>query len=184
MDNLQYPLAVVAGIASHLLYFHRGEHHMNGMLYLWSLVSVAATAIGVVHKQYGYDFMVAVRMVAPVVGYYLAGLYSSILIYRGALNPLNKFPGPFMARFSSFWWSVHNGTDSHAFLKNQELHKKYGPFVRITPNTLSIAHGDAPELLYGNKSKCRKSDWYDISLNHVSQEAWLMLMAGTTETSP
>jgi tryprostatin B 6-hydroxylase len=160
MDDLKYPLAFIAGITSHLLYFHRGEHHLNGILYLSTFLSVTAIAVVAIHTVYAYELFEAFKLVALVETVYLTGIYSSLLLYRAFLNPLNKFPGPFAARLTGFWWSVHNGTESHAFLKNEALHKKYGPFVRITPSTLSVAHPDAPELFYGHKSKCRKAEWY------------------------
>jgi tryprostatin B 6-hydroxylase len=163
MADLSYPLAFVGGIATHLLYFNRGEHHMNGILYLFTTLSVTVAATVVLYTQYGHGLYAASKLAGSVLGAFLVGLYSSLFLYRGFFNPLNKFPGPYLARFSSFWWSVHNIPDSHAFLKNQALHDKYGPFVRIGPNMLSIIHKDAPELLYGNKSKCRKGEWYATS---------------------
>ncbi|KIW07631.1 uncharacterized protein PV09_01577 [Verruconis gallopava] len=174
MGNLAKPIAFVTGVLSHLLYFHHGEHHMNGLLYIFTLLSGTSAGTLVAKTQYGYSLLEAIKLVVPVVGTWLAGVYSSLIIWRAFFNPLNKFPGAFMARMTSFWWTTHIGSESHAFLKNQALHKKYGKFVRISPNQVSVAHEDAPELFYGHKSKCRKSEWYDgdkpLTSMHTSRD--------------
>ena len=159
MSDLAKPLAFAAGVASHLIYFNRGEHHMHGLLYLWSTISTTVAAIIFLVTQRSYAVGDAASLALSTVGAWLVGIYSSLLLFRLFLNPLNKFPGPFGARLSQFWWSTYIGGGSKAFLKSEELHKKYGHFVRVTPHSLSITHPDAPELLYGNKSKCRKAEW-------------------------
>jgi tryprostatin B 6-hydroxylase len=132
---------------------------MYGLAYFWGVVSTTVAAVIFLVTQHKYAIGAAVGTVLPLVGAWLAGIYASLLFWRTFLNPLNKFPGPFGARFSQFWWSQHIGAGSKAFVKSQKLHAKYGHFVRVTPHALSITHPDAPELLYGNKSKCRKSEW-------------------------
>jgi tryprostatin B 6-hydroxylase len=159
MSDLTKPAAFAAGVASHLLYFHRGEHHMYGLTYFWSTISTSVAAIIYLITQRDYAVGVATSTVLSLVGAWLVGIYSSLLLWRTFLNPLNRFPGPYFARFSQFWWSQHIGGGSKAFLKSQDLHKKYGDFVRVTPHSLSITHPEAPELLYGHKSKCRKAEW-------------------------
>lgn len=160
MSDLTKPLAFVAGVASHLLYFHRGEHHMYGLTYFWTVVSATIAGVIFLQTQQHYALGAAISTVTSVVGTWLVGVYSSLLLWRAFLNPLNKIPGPYFARFSQFWWTQHIGGTSKAFLKAEALHKKYGDFVRITPHAVSITHPAGPELLYGHKSKCRKSEWY------------------------
>ncbi|KAI5891178.1 cytochrome P450 [Schizophyllum commune H4-8] len=70
---------------------------------------------------------------------YLATLTLSIALYRlSPLHPLAAFPGPRHAAQTK-WWMVHR-----ILLKggrHQELqscHRRYGPWVRIGPNELSI----------------------------------------------
>ena len=43
-------------------------------------------------------------------------------------------------------------------------HAKHGDFVRIAPNHISINHPDAATEIYGHKSGCTKSDFYDAFL--------------------
>lgn len=158
-SDLVKPLAFASGIASHLLYFQRGEHHMYGLTYFWTTISTTVAAIIYLHTQQKYELGDAVSVAVSTAGTWVVGILSSVLLYRLFLNPLNKFPGPFGARLTQFWWSSHIGGNSKAFLKAQALHQKYGDFVRITPHAVSITHPDGPELLYGHKSKCRKAEW-------------------------
>ncbi|KAJ8507432.1 hypothetical protein ONZ45_g10189 [Pleurotus djamor] len=47
------------------------------------------------------------------------------------------------------------------YLVVDELHKKYGPFVRISPNHVSVAHKDAINVVYGQGSRAfDKSAYY------------------------
>lgn len=174
MSDLAKPAAFVAGVASHLLYFHRGEHHMYGLTYIWTTISATVAGAILLKTQYNYAVTEAATTSLAIVGVWLAGIYSSLLLFRMFLNPLNRFPGPFGARLSQFWWSSYIGGSSKAFLKSQDLHAKYGHFVRVTPHSLSITHPDGPEALYGMKSKCRKSEWYDgdapLTSMHTSRD--------------
>lgn len=48
------------------------------------------------------------------------------------------------------------------FLRLQEKHKKWGNFVRIGPNTLSVADPDVVRVALSGQSKCTKGPWYSI----------------------
>lgn len=50
------------------------------------------------------------------------------------------------------------------FTVTEDLHKKYGDYVRIGPREISILNPDAIPLLYGPKTQCRRGPWYD----HIS----------------
>lgn len=93
--------------------------------------------------------------------YYFAGLYASLLVYRGFLNPLNKFPGRPIARFTSLWMTSQCASNSDAYKQMDALHRKYGDFVRVGSHDLSTTHPDAVQALYGAGSKCVKGQWYD-----------------------
>ncbi|KAH0842250.1 Pisatin demethylase [Fonsecaea pedrosoi] len=74
---------------------------------------------------------------------------------------LRHIPGPFVASFSGFWraWEVAKG-DWH--VKNLELHRQYGPLVRIAPNVISVSDPDALRVIYGLNSGFTKTDFYPI----------------------
>ncbi|KAB8234093.1 cytochrome P450 monooxygenase ftmC [Aspergillus alliaceus] len=93
---------------------------------------------------------------------HLLGLYSSLILYRLLFHPLRRFPGPFLSRISAFWISAQLHRRP-LFRKLADLHETYGSFVRIGPSDLSIVHPKATNIIYGFKSTCTKSAWYDGS---------------------
>lgn len=92
--------------------------------------------------------------------YFLTGLWANCLIYRIFLNPLNKFPGPYMTRVTKFAHCVRNGKfDAHVqFVKD---HEKYDTkFLRIGPNDLSVIDARGVNVISAADSKCTKAPWY------------------------
>ncbi|KAK0189110.1 cytochrome P450 [Armillaria mellea] len=91
--------------------------------------------------------------VASIVAYCLF-LSLSIVAYRhSSIHPLAIFPGP-KAAATTKWWMVHRillkgGRHS----KIQELHAKYGPWVRVGPNELSINLPAAIRPIYNQLSR-------------------------------
>ncbi|EJC97664.1 cytochrome P450 monooxygenase pc-bph [Fomitiporia mediterranea MF3/22] len=75
----------------------------------------------------------------------------------------NGISGPFLARFSGAWlgWVVFQGRQSEVV---HSLHKKFGTFVRLSPNHVSISDPDALRLVYGRGNGALKSDYYDAFL--------------------
>lgn len=85
----------------------------------------------------------------------LAVLYIAQVIYYVVFHPLQKIPGPFLARFSGLWRNIRyfRGTWHDDVLK---LHEKYGPVVRIAPNEVSFVDRKALLVLYGHGTSARK----------------------------
>ncbi|KAI0973508.1 benzoate 4-monooxygenase cytochrome P450 [Xylaria arbuscula] len=76
--------------------------------------------------------------------------------YRGGLNAI---PGPLSASMSNIWKVLavyHN--DTHR--RNVALHRKYGPVVRIGPNTISFSSAEALQTIHGSRQAYAKSDFY------------------------
>jgi benzoate 4-monooxygenase len=71
-----------------------------------------------------------------------------------------SIPGPFLARFSDIWlgWVASQGHRSDVV---HQLHNKYGTFVRLAPNHVSIADPDALQIVYAHGNGSLKSDFYD-----------------------
>jgi hypothetical protein len=161
VDLLRSAIPFATGVASHILYFNKGEHHMYGVRYLQAFIALSIASILYLHKGQDQALREATTDVTVVGGTFLTGLYTSLLVYRVFLSPLNRFPGPFGARISNFWLSFHIGGSSHALFKVQDLHKKYGPIVRIGSNDLVIADANFVNPIYGPGSKCTKASWYD-----------------------
>lgn len=86
---------------------------------------------------------------------------AALVIYRVFLHPLAKFPGPLSCKISVFPELSHAWKgDRHLFLYN--LHQKYGPVVRYSPDNLSFNSAQSLQDIYvGSKSNIRKADFYE-----------------------
>lgn len=69
------------------------------------------------------------------------------------------YPGPFLARASSYWATSHARKlrRAHAI---QEAHEKYGTVVRVGPNELSFSSPEALKDIYGHGQGLPKADFY------------------------
>ncbi|OAL72806.1 hypothetical protein A7D00_2579 [Trichophyton violaceum] len=70
---------------------------------------------------------------------------------RIAQNIWSPIPGPNLAKFSNLWiqYNVLRGVDSGRVWETiHKLHLKYGPVVRIAPNSVSVCHPDALRTIY------------------------------------
>ncbi|KAL2870251.1 cytochrome P450 [Aspergillus lucknowensis] len=82
----------------------------------------------------------------------VALLFGGILsrcLYQLYYHPLSRVPGPKLAACTSLWLAYHTyiGDECTVIF---ELHKKYGPVLRVAPNDVDIARGDAIEPIYLN----------------------------------
>jgi hypothetical protein len=64
-------------------------------------------------------------------------------------DPLRDIPGPFLARFTRWWYFIEIYKGSFE-VTDVELHKKYGPIVRVAPREYSIDDVDAARTVYGH----------------------------------
>ncbi|OTB02487.1 hypothetical protein M426DRAFT_322583 [Hypoxylon sp. CI-4A] len=100
-------------------------------------------------------------ILALVVQVILRKLYKAVCsIY---FHPLSRFPGPKL-------WAISNAPYSYWFLggrqpyKLLDLHRKYGPIVRIAPGELSFNSAQSFKDIYGFRQGHKtfiKSDFYD-----------------------
>ena len=81
---------------------------------------------------------------------YFAVLAFSITAYRlSPFHPLASFPGTTVSKLTK-WWGVWETYEGRHYLRVAELHKKYGPIVRVGPNELSIADATAIPAVLGS----------------------------------
>ncbi|SPO07004.1 uncharacterized protein DNG_09698 [Cephalotrichum gorgonifer] len=80
-------------------------------------------------------------------------------IYNVYLHPLRSIPGPFFAR-ASRWWLFILEMRGHPQVEILELHRQYGPMLRISPNEVSFSGADAFSEIYGRTSKFNKSEFF------------------------
>lgn len=81
-------------------------------------------------------------------------------VYNRCFHPYRHFPGPFWASITGYWYfnSVRHGLGDNT---QWQLHRKYGPMVRVAPGMVAIADPAAIDTIYGMKNTFRKSGFYD-----------------------
>ncbi|KAF2653489.1 cytochrome P450 [Lophiostoma macrostomum CBS 122681] len=88
-------------------------------------------------------------------------IYALLLsIYRVFLHPLAKYPGPLRYKLSGWplLWQAYKGNRHIWHLQD---HERYGPVVRIAPNTLSFNTESALSTIYGPRgANVKKGEWY------------------------
>jgi len=139
----------ILGIVSHLAYFIHGEHHMLAYQYfLASIMLPTAMATGLVFC--GSNVIEAIKTVLEATTSYALGLFLSILIYRGLFHRLRSFPGPPLAKFTKLWHVWIASKNLRNFEEMDNLHAKYGTFVRIGKAYSSIG---GPSLTRGTDNR-------------------------------
>ncbi|KAH6981588.1 cytochrome P450 [Ilyonectria sp. MPI-CAGE-AT-0026] len=81
------------------------------------------------------------------------------LIYNVFFHPVARIPGPFFAKLSDIWHAYHLSTGTRHILLH-DLHKKYGPLVRIGPNTISVDTNEGLQKIFSATSPIDKSPFY------------------------
>ncbi|CAE6503614.1 unnamed protein product [Rhizoctonia solani] len=71
-----------------------------------------------------------------------------------------RFSGPLAAPLSNLWLSRSTSSGHHCETLHT-LHEKYGKFVRIGPNHISIADPNALDAVYGHSNGLLKSEFYE-----------------------
>lgn len=145
------------GVLSHVLYFNNGEHHMWAVKYVQLFVTAFIGTATALVKGWTFNVSSAISTTAILAASYLIGVFTSMFVYRIFFHPLKKFPGPFGAKVLGLWMSFH-ASSLDGYLRYEDLHKKYGKYVRTGPNTLSISDSDVLEAAFGPKP-WRKAEW-------------------------
>lgn len=98
-----------------------------------------------------------------------------LFLYRSLTSPLRLVPGPFLARFGRLYYFVRvaQGRWEHDDI---QLHRKYGPVVRVGADLYSIDSPEVVKKVYSINSKFPKSDWYD-AWRHPDPDRWTLFPA-------
>ncbi|KAI0074974.1 cytochrome P450 monooxygenase pc-bph [Panus rudis PR-1116 ss-1] len=75
-------------------------------------------------------------------------------------HALRRYPGPALAKFTDLWLG-RVAAEGHRSEEVHKLHEKYGTFVRLAPNHLSISDPDALQVVYAHGNGTLKSNFYD-----------------------
>ncbi|KAL2065828.1 hypothetical protein VTL71DRAFT_3498 [Oculimacula yallundae] len=108
--------------------------------------------------------MPSITMLAvfQVFGLYVVFLFG-LAIYRLYFSPLAGFPGPKITALTGlyqFYYDVVKGGQYVWVI--EEMHKKYGPIVRIRPDVLHMNDPESIDLIFGAPGKRR--DKYKIAI--------------------
>ncbi|KAH7153765.1 cytochrome P450 [Fusarium sp. MPI-SDFR-AT-0072] len=92
---------------------------------------------------------------------WLIGVILTRLIHNKYGHGLNHVPGPLLAGFTDLWrlFVVRGRRAQEVHI---ELHKKYGPAVRLGPRAVSIADTDALKVIYSPSAGWSKSKFYPV----------------------
>lgn len=113
------------------------------------------------------DLASSLQFVAVALVFYI--VYGAV--YRLYFTPIASFPGPKLAALT-FWYEFYCDVVRRGRYtwKIAELHKKYGPIVRINPREIHIIDPDFIDELYVGASK-RKTDLWSWTVSFLELQA-------------
>ncbi|KAF5355464.1 hypothetical protein D9758_006320 [Tetrapyrgos nigripes] len=90
-----------------------------------------------------------------------------VLAYRLFVHPLSRFPGPKLAALTEYYGGYYDLIEDGGLLfQIERLHVKYGPIVRVGPNTLHFSDPQAFADIYTNGTTFAKSSLLYDSFFH------------------
>lgn len=91
------------------------------------------------------------------------------VVYNAFLHPLRKVPGPFLAGVTELWRTTKYARGQwHQDII--DLHRQYGPVVRVSPNEVSFVDQTALEQLYGHSTGTKKVYGARAGLQNARQD--------------
>ncbi|KZT24130.1 cytochrome P450 [Neolentinus lepideus HHB14362 ss-1] len=108
------------------------------------------------------DFQDALKLSTLLFTVYTCSLATTVVTYRlSPLHPLSSFSGPKFWSASSIYLAVVSakGRRHHVLA---DLHRRYGKFVRIGPNHLSISSPHAGHVIYTGANALSKGPTYTM----------------------
>ncbi|KZT23520.1 cytochrome P450 [Neolentinus lepideus HHB14362 ss-1] len=114
--------------------------------------------------------------------YYLAAAalfrFLYVIYYRLFVSKLAKIPGPAVSKVTRFWLIYQEFTGRRR-LYIHDLHKQYGPVVRIAPDEVAFATGEAVKQIYSvGGSGYEKTKFYDLFMNFGARNMFSTLTKG------
>lgn len=123
------------------------------------------------------------KLDASVLGWIATSLLLFVIcraLYSIFLHPLRKVPGPRLAKVTELW-RTNRYIRGYWHRDILDLHRQYGPVVRISPNEVSIVSPELSKTIYsyyGGTQKVRlktKAFWQEASAANARQR-----LIGTT----
>ncbi|OJD35002.1 cytochrome p450 [Diplodia corticola] len=80
-----------------------------------------------------------------------------VAVYRLYLSPLASFPGPTLAALTLWYEYYYDGIKGGQYtFKLKELHRQYGPIIRISPHELHVSDPAFIDTLYASGPKAKR----------------------------
>lgn len=146
---------------AHLGIFIRGEWHLRAP----NIVATHASAL--IIGPFLWAFYASLPVSSCFLAFstlfliYIIGLFGSISVYRLFFHRLRHFPGPRLAGLTKLW-HAYQCRDSRNYLVLDNLHNKYGTFVRTGPEEITVFHPRIFDIMDGPGNKNTRAEWYDI----------------------
>ncbi|KAE9370408.1 putative cytochrome P450 [Stipitochalara longipes BDJ] len=106
-------------------------------------------------------------------------LWLCITIYHALFSPLSKLPGPKHSLFSEIYLIIQEFTGKRREYIH-ELHKRYGPVVRLGPNEVSFTSVEAMKEIYSSGgSGYDKTEFYTLFKQFNTRTMFSTLDKGT-----
>ncbi|KAI1419717.1 cytochrome P450 [Xylaria sp. FL1777] len=83
------------------------------------------------------------------------------MVYRRYASPLRSIPGPFLASCTRLW-KIRSTISENTQWEHVDLHRKYGPVVRIGPNEVSFSSPQVARNLLSAGKRFYKTDFYSV----------------------
>lgn len=130
-----YAAAALVGVSLHLTVFRVGEWqtHARGILVAAAaLDAAAALALRYLVAHGPGSLWEAFSLASAALAALAAGLLASMAVYRAVFSPLNRFPGPFVARVTAWYATSLTLSKRQLFRGVQDLHRQHGDYVRLS----------------------------------------------------
>ncbi|KAJ4476395.1 cytochrome P450 [Lentinula edodes] len=168
--------ATLCALVVHVI-FNRVEPRNKTVWFLLLVCLPICLGLGL-HSFYASLFVSVFKTLLIFIG----SLLSSLIIYRlSPLHPLYGFPGPVLLRISRLasFKILFTGKQHEIY---QQLHEKYGPYVRTGPNHLHISDAQAIPYIM-NSPRCLKSERYNAVKREDSHARGLLGIVDPKEHS-
>ncbi|CAG9972476.1 unnamed protein product [Clonostachys byssicola] len=102
------------------------------------------------------------------------------LAYNKYGHGISQLPGPFMASITDFW-RLFIVWGRRPDITHAALHRRYGHFVRLGPNAVSVSDPSAVREIYGLASGFKKSEFYTVQQTLSKGKPLFTLFTSTDE---
>ncbi|KAL6856809.1 cytochrome P450 [Trichoderma novae-zelandiae] len=117
----------------------------------------------------GISSIIKAVMLLPLLAITLGLAYVlCVAIYNLSFHPLSTYPGPWLWAVSDIPYSLVS-VSGNAHRRMLQVHMKYGPVVRVGPNTVFYSHPDATKEIRGHRKGTKVEHLKDPHLHSGNQ---------------